>query len=215
LKLSRPRNRLTADHRFPEPSRPTFHRAGFTPLIGSLILKQMECAQVQAGCRLHDKPSGSPPEPESDAMISLEDWDDSRGGRLMAKKPKSDSPKRDVIIPDGQWDLPVGFTSSGAMVTLREATHGPDDKKPATPTLALSQLSSCQLAELTAKRIEMQPSFQIGGIGSGIVNKERAIAEVKAQTALGHNLMEIEMRVIQDVLSLANHKMTPTGELHR
>ena len=49
----------------------------------------------------------------------------------------------------------------------------------------------------------MQPKFEIGAIGSGKISKDRAIAEIKARTPIGKSLMEIETRVIQDVLNMA------------
>ena len=118
----------------------------------------------------------------------------------MAKIPRSvlKGPSR---VPVDQYDLPVGFTPEGSMVTLRQVTA--TSAEASSRTLSPAQLSLDQVAALTVKRIEMQPKFEIGAIGVGTIDKSRAIAEVKARTPIGRSLMEIETRVIQDVLSLA------------
>ena len=43
-------------------------------------------------------------------------------------------------------------------------------------------------------------------VDGGIVNKERAIEEVKAQTEIGRVLTEIESRVIQNLLEEVTDK---------
>lgn len=113
----------------------------------------------------------------------------------MAKQVKSETAR----VPQDQFDLPVGFTSDGSMVTLREVTASAGNFS----ALSLAQLTPEQVVELTTTRIEMQPKFEIGSIGAGVIGKERAISEIKAGTRLGKSLEEIEMRVIRDVQSMA------------
>ncbi|TMQ34014.1 MAG: hypothetical protein E6K70_09975 [Planctomycetota bacterium] len=103
-------------------------------------------------------------------------------------------------IPPEQWDMPVSFAQDGSMVSLREFIH------PTVPVLSLSQLSPEQRAELTVKRIELQPRFELGMIGAGIVDKSRAIAEVKSQSKVGRLLTEIEQRVINNLVTDAARK---------
>jgi hypothetical protein len=97
-----------------------------------------------------------------------------------------------------QWDLPASFNAEGTqMATLREVVN------PEVPTLSLAELSPDQRADLVAKRIEAQPKFQLAMVGAGIIDKERAIAEVKAKTKIGRALCEIEQRVINNLLNKA------------
>ena len=104
-----------------------------------------------------------------------------------------------VKIPQEQWNLPVGYsTDGGKLVTLNEAV------REKTPHLAIPSLSDEQRANLVAARIEAQPKFKLAMIGAGIVDKERAINEVRARSRVGRTLMEIEQRVIQDVLRQAD-----------
>jgi hypothetical protein len=96
-------------------------------------------------------------------------------------------------IPKEQWDLPAGFRSDGQIATLRDVVN------PKVPTVALSEVTPEQRVDLVVKRIEAQPDFKIATVGAGIVDKDRAIAEVRAGSSLGHTLMEIEQRVINNL----------------
>jgi hypothetical protein len=101
-------------------------------------------------------------------------------------------------IPQEQWNLPVGYSPDGIkFVSLREAV------REKTPHLGLPSLSDEQRANLVAARIEAQPEFEVAMIGAGIVDKNRAINEVKARSSVGRTLMDIEQRVIHDVLQQA------------
>lgn len=83
------------------------------------------------------------------------------------------------------------------MATLREVVD------PETPTMNLSQLSDKQRLDLVAKRIEMQPDFQIAMLGAGLIDQKRAIQEVKSGTPIGRNLAEIEERLLNHVIETA------------
>jgi hypothetical protein len=99
-------------------------------------------------------------------------------------------------IQDRQWALPASFCAGGkGWATLRDVVD------PDVPTMTFSELSPKQRAQLVAKRIAEQPKFQIAMLGAGLLDQKRAMAEVKAQTAIGRALMEIEQRVI-------NHQVT-------
>lgn len=113
----------------------------------------------------------------------------------MTKKATSRGKTHGTKIPAKQMDLPVTFDAAGNLVTLRQVMapgHG--------SVLSLASLSPEKRAELTVKRIEAQPEFEVAMVGGGIVDKGRAIEEVKAQTDIGKVLTEIEQRVIRNLL---------------
>jgi hypothetical protein len=94
-------------------------------------------------------------------------------------------------IPPEQWDFPAGYTADGKrLANLREMID------PKVPTMSLAQLNPEQRAELVAERIARQPTFQLAMVGAGVLYKDRAISEVKAQTEVGRALMEIEQNAI-------------------
>lgn len=62
------------------------------------------------------------------------------------------------------------------------------------------------MAELVAKRLESQREFKLAMIGAGLIDKERAIAEVKAQTRVGKVLMEIEQQMIRNLIERAQQQ---------
>ena len=119
----------------------------------------------------------------------------------MVKKSNSPGKPQGTKIPPEQMELPVAFDATGGMVTLREVmAHDYGSVS------SLSALSPEKRAELTVKRIEAQPAFEVAMVGGGIVDKERAIKEVKAQTDIGKALTEIEQRVIQNLLEVVADK---------
>ncbi len=113
----------------------------------------------------------------------------------MAKKSATRGPAHRTRIPAEQMDLPVTFDAAGHVVTLRQVQQADRGA-----VLSPASLSPAKRAELTVKRIEAQPKFEVAMVDGGLVGKERAIAEVKAQTEIGKVLMEIEQRVIQHLL---------------
>jgi hypothetical protein len=113
----------------------------------------------------------------------------------MAKKSKSE-PRRGAKVPADQLTLPVTFDSNGKVVTLQELIEG----KEAATALSPAALTPDQREELTIRRIKAQPEFQLAMVGAGIVDKKRAIEELKAHSDIGRILTEIEQRVIQNLL---------------
>jgi len=95
--------------------------------------------------------------------------------------------------------LPVSFKPNGDMVSLGEyvvsKTNGDTGY-----VLALSSLSFNQRAEITAERIRQEPEVKLAAIGAGIIDKQRAIAEVKARSPLGQSLIEAEEYVIKKLI---------------
>ena len=93
--------------------------------------------------------------------------------------------------------MPVSLDTEGRLVSLREYVEG------GHKALSFSALTPDQRAEVAARRIEMQPDYEIATIGAGVVNKERAVDEVRTQTKLGRRLTQIETRVIMHVIDEA------------
>jgi hypothetical protein len=114
---------------------------------------------------------------------------------IMGKKQPA---KKALPVPAEQWDLPVSLGADGHWLTLKQAV----ETKAAG--LSFGQLSMEQQADLVAQRIENQPKFEMAMVGPGIVGKERAIQEVRAQSSVGRTLMEIEQRMISRMLKRAS-----------
>ncbi len=100
--------------------------------------------------------------------------------------------------------MPVSFDAEGKLVSLR------DYVAEGNKALSFSALSDDQRTELAAKRIEMQPDYEIATIrfvgGGGIVSQERAVDEVRNNTKLGRRLAQIETRVIMHLIDDASKR---------
>lgn len=120
----------------------------------------------------------------------------------MAKKSAQTKSNHEAVsISTEQWEMPAGFSADGSkMVPLRDVVD------PQMATLSLDQLTPDQRAELVAKRIELQPKFEVAMVGAGKVDKRRAMAEVKVQSEVGRLLMEIEHRLINDLVERARQR---------
>lgn len=122
---------------------------------------------------------------------------------MTRAKAKAQAAQPNVQIPQEQYNLPAGYSRDGSqMVTLGDIVSA---EMPALVSLA--EMTPEQRAELVARRIEMQPKFQIAMIGAGLIDKERAIAEVKAQSDVGRALIEVEQRLL-------NHLMEQITQAH-
>lgn len=95
-------------------------------------------------------------------------------------------------IPAEQMDLPVTFDPFGKSLTLRQVMEGHIHA-------SVWALSLEKRIELVVERIESQPQFEVAMIG-GILDKHQAVEAVKAQTDTGKVLIEIEGRLIQNLL---------------
>jgi hypothetical protein len=141
----------------------------------------------------------------------------------------------DTKVKGLQFRLPVGFAADGKMVTLADVV-GPAaealtreqpkrraalalkgraravERRTAKPKaeriqpLAFDQLPFEKRVELTEARIKAQPTFEIEMIGAGRLSKTRAIQEVRAQTNVGKLLVEIEGKVVRNVLEKAKRQ---------
>jgi hypothetical protein len=110
-----------------------------------------------------------------------------------------------IAVPSAQWDLPAGFGTDGTIASLKQVVD------PKTPTLTLAELSDQQRADLTIKRIEAQPDFKLEMLGAGTIDKDRAVAEIDARSKIGVALMEIEQRVINNLLERASAGVSTKG----
>ncbi len=118
---------------------------------------------------------------------------------MATKSAKSPGEARSVIKQE-QWDMPVSFDTEGKLISLRDYAEGGHH------ALSFSSLSDDQRAELAAHRIELQPSYEFATIGAGVVDKARALNEVRTKSKLGRTLMEIETRVIMHVIDEAKRR---------
>ena len=114
------------------------------------------------------------------------------------KKPAKVGRKKYPLLPEKQWAMPAGFLSDDSEVaTLRDVVD------PNVPTKQLSELTLEQRAELVAKRLELQPNIELAMVGAGMIDKERALTEVRNKTKVGKLLIEIEHQMIRNLLGLA------------
>ena len=63
-----------------------------------------------------------------------------------------------------------------------------------------------QQAELVAERIRQRPKYNMGILGLGVLDKKRAINEVRARTPIGRALIEVEQRMIERLIKRACEK---------
>ncbi|PYR94994.1 MAG: hypothetical protein DMF84_03090 [Acidobacteria bacterium] len=107
-------------------------------------------------------------------------------------------------IPAEQWRLPAGYhRDRKGFATLRHVVD------PDTPTVDGSDLSDEQRTELTSERIKRQKRFNLGVLGTGVIDKKRALEEVQKRTAIGRALIDVEQRAIRLLREyLAQHAAT-------
>ena len=98
--------------------------------------------------------------------------------------------------------MPAGYCSNGkTLATLQEVVD------PLTPTLSMSELTPEQRINLVAQRIASQKDFELAMLGAGMVNKERALAEVRANSKVGKVLMLIEQKMISNLIEQAEKRV--------
>lgn len=105
-----------------------------------------------------------------------------------------------------QLEIPAGFHSDGSRAaTLREVLD------PNVPTIQLTDLTLAQRARLVAKRLELQPSLELAMVGAGMIDKARAITEVKNKTQVGKLLIQIEHQMIANLIEQAKKHDAESG----
>ena len=101
-------------------------------------------------------------------------------------------------MPEKQWQMPAGFHTDGKTLATLEDVLDPDK-----PTMQLSDLPFDKLAAVVAERLDRQPKFELAMIGAGMIDKARAITEVKNHTKVGRLLIEIEHQMIRNLIEHA------------
>ena len=127
--------------------------------------------------------------------------------RVARKKPSRKRAPRKSGLPEKQWEMPAGFHADGSTVaTLRDVLD------PDKPTMQLSDLPFHKRAELVAERLNRQPGFELAMVGAGMIDKARAITEVKNHTKVGRLLVEIEHQMIRNLMEQAQKKSSRAGK---
>jgi len=118
--------------------------------------------------------------------------------------------KKSGPVPEKQWEMPAGFCADGStQATLREVVD------PDQPTLQLSDLTLEQRAQLVTRRLELQKEINLAMIGAGMIDKARAITEVKNKTKVGRLLIEIEQQMIRNLIEQSQDASAATGSKAR
>ncbi|MGH9844836.1 MAG: hypothetical protein ACREEM_39470 [Blastocatellia bacterium] len=104
-------------------------------------------------------------------------------------------------IPEKQWELPVTFSADGKRMLLLNEVAEAGEK-----CLPPSALNEEQESALVVRRIELQQTFEIAMIGAGLIDKERAINEVKARSKVGETLIQIERNVLNNLWDRIAHQ---------
>jgi hypothetical protein len=119
----------------------------------------------------------------------------------QVKKKKASTARKTRALLQKQLAMPAGFYADDSSVaSLREVVD------PTVPTKHLSELTLEQRAELVAERLALQPSLELAMIGAGLIDKQRAITEVKGATKVGKLLIEIEDQMIRNLLEQTRKK---------
>ena len=106
--------------------------------------------------------------------------------------------KRTNFLLEKQRQIPAGFHADGSKTATLHEVLDPD-----VPTVQLTDLTLEQRAKLVAKRLELQPSIELAMVGAGMIDKARAISEVKKKTQVGKLLIEIEHQMIANLIEQA------------
>jgi hypothetical protein len=101
-------------------------------------------------------------------------------------------------LPRRQLTLPAGYLADGSGVaSLRDVLSSK------VPTLDGPALNDDERLRLTLLRIEAQPTFELVGPGM-VLDKARALDEVRRRTPIGEMLIAIENRTIEFVRETAD-----------
>jgi hypothetical protein len=101
-----------------------------------------------------------------------------------SQRHSNDQPK----VQTSPMDQPVGYHVGGDRIaTLSEVLES------ATPTLSLAELTEQQWIDLTVARLQARVAeLSLAMIGPGVIDRNRAIAEVRARSKVGKTLLELE-----------------------
>jgi hypothetical protein len=108
-------------------------------------------------------------------------------------------------IPEKQWELPIGLDKRGKKtVTLRELVEA------TPPILTGAKLTKRQRARLVAQRLQAQNDFTLAMYGvNGVIDKQRAIGEVLKCSSVGNTIAQVEMLMIEEMISMARGEEPP------
>ena len=113
-------------------------------------------------------------------------------------------PARPASIPVEQWELPAGFKEDGSFASLAEVVADP------IPTWTLEDSAPDDKKNLILKRLKLQNDYPPKYVlGIGLVDRDRAISEVDADTPAGIAIQESEQRVIQTMREEAYQSFHP------
>jgi hypothetical protein len=132
----------------------------------------------------------------------------------MTKKAVRKTAKKQLVVrksvgkflPD-QWNSPAGFHAHEIRrATLEEVVN------PQVPTKNLPELSLAEIYDLAAIRLSLEaPNFQVAVMGFGLIDKARALSEVRARTKLGKHLAVLQMYSVQSLVDLAQREKSRRG----
>jgi hypothetical protein len=113
-------------------------------------------------------------------------------GSTSRKRSAGKVRRRSPSVPKRQLDLPAGYLAGRRSVaTLRQVVS------PSTPTVEGAALTDEQRTALTLKRIKAQSEFELAGPDGAVIDRARALDEVRRGTAIGRFLVAIELRAIE------------------
>jgi hypothetical protein len=117
---------------------------------------------------------------------------------------------RPLTIPEDQWELPVGYSINGKLVTLAEYGARPNG------VATLASLSSKEKRKLIIARIKLQRSYPTRFmLGVGKVDKETAIKEIERDSPAGKFILESEQKVISMLKAeVQKAEVAHEGNLH-
>lgn len=125
--------------------------------------------------------------------------------KTKKKTVRKKSSKKKARLLQKQLEMPAGFHSDDSKVaSLRDVVD------PNVPTKQLLDLTLEQRAELVAQRLGLMPSIELAMVGAGMIDKARAITEVKSKTKVGRLLIEIEHQMIRNLMEQAQNTSVAT-----
>ena len=120
-----------------------------------------------------------------------------------AIKASSGRSNRFIKLSSADWKAPAGFHAHEIRrATLREVVD------PHIPTKNIPELTELEVYDLAIGRLELLPkNFQMAVMGFGLINKDRALAEVRTRTPLGKHIAILQIKHLQHLLRIAQREI--------
>jgi hypothetical protein len=119
-------------------------------------------------------------------------------------KSSSRGPEAPPKLSTEHWDSPAGFYA----LEIRQATLK-EVVDPLIPTKNIPELSIAELYDLAAARLRVVPDdFQLAVMGFGLIDKQRALAEVRARTGLGKHIAILQIKVLEQLIRSAQNEIS-------